>query len=489
MRQRSVVPLSFLAVALAGALAQAQTPCAGSVQTLELPAGLDGELRDSIYWDRDGAGPLPAELVIAGAFRRVGGVVVNGIARKDAVLGWQPLGSGVDGAVRCLAIDGANRLVLGGSFTYAGGVTAPRIARFDGAQYSALMSPPPALSGTVVALAPIGATAMNYIEQSGLGYFDGTAVYGVALGGVAPGIPGSAIDIARLPNGDLLVAGSFTSLAGQPASNIAVYRSGTNTVDPLQGGTNTAVRKVEALPNGDFYAFGPFSQVAGAAAAGVARFASNAWTTYPSTGVLYSVQGGGVDAAGQPVAFGSYGLSQYVNGAWQLLLVNGSALHVNGLAGGGLLVGNAVPSDTLVVPVGYLPRYGFTIQGGTASALADGLEARSSAWRSAPTAASSRTSVRIQASRPSSAGSPFQAASRAMPLAHGRHCRRARCRSPRRAPWAMSTPCCRRAAAASSPWATSRRSAERRSPTRRASTARRGNRSAAALPAPSTQPC
>ncbi len=90
---------SFMAAALAGASAVAQSSCAGSLQALELPSGIDGALHDSIYWDRDGGGPLPAELVIAGAFRRVGGVVVNGVAHQDAVLGWQPIGAGVDGIV------------------------------------------------------------------------------------------------------------------------------------------------------------------------------------------------------------------------------------------------------------------------------------------------------------------------------------------------------------------------------------------------------
>ncbi|MFO0419712.1 MAG: hypothetical protein ACK53T_09950, partial [Planctomycetota bacterium] len=143
---------------------RAQTPCTQGFDVLEVPNALDGALRDSLFWDRDGGGPLPAELVIAGDFRRIGGVACNGVARRDAVLGWQPLGAGCDGAVHALAIDGANRLVAGGSFVNAGGVAAPRIARFDGAQWSALAASPPALTGTVTSLVAVDATTLYYID-------------------------------------------------------------------------------------------------------------------------------------------------------------------------------------------------------------------------------------------------------------------------------------------------------------------------------------
>jgi len=45
---------------------------------------------------------------------------------------WLPLGSGMDKEVYALAFDSNGNLYVGGSFTTAGGVTANRIAKWDG---------------------------------------------------------------------------------------------------------------------------------------------------------------------------------------------------------------------------------------------------------------------------------------------------------------------------------------------------------------------
>jgi len=359
---------SALALCFASALF-AQSPCGSQLQTLDVPSGLDGALHDSVLWDRDGSGPLPAELVIGGAFRRVGGVVANSVARLDAALGWQPLGAGCDGAVFSLAIDGANRLVVGGSFTTAGGVTAPRIARFDGAQWTALASPPPALVGQVTALAPLGASELNYVESAGLGYFDGTSAFGVALGPASGSFGGSATDVARLPNGDLLIAGSFSSVAGQPANNVAIYEWATGVVRTLQGGANNLVRDVEPLPNGEFFAFGTFTTVGGGVAAGgVARWTAAGWQPYPSPMLLVGISGGGVNAAGEPIAFGTLGSAQYVAGAWQTIFANAVfTTHAQLQPNGALLFGTSTNATTVVPPFGYFA------QGGTARPVADGV--------------------------------------------------------------------------------------------------------------------
>ncbi len=367
MKARRVCPIAF-AITLTATFASAQSACGGQLQALDVPSGIDGALNDSVLWDRDGSGPLPAELVIGGAFRRVGGGVANGVARLDALLGWVPLGAGCDGIVQCLAVDGANRLVVGGSFTTAGGVAAPRIARFDGAQWSALASPPPALTGPVTALAPRGAVELNYVENGGLGYFDGTSAFGVALGPASGSSFGSATDVARLGNGDLLVAGSFGSIAGQPANNVAIYEWATGSVRDLGGGANNIVYDVEVLPNGDFFAFGRFTSVAGLTAAGVARWTPANWVTYPSTVLALGVSGGGVNAAGDPVAFGVIGCTQFVAGAWQWIVANAvNTTHVRPVQNGALLIGNNSTIGT------FSPPFGYYAQNGVATPVADGV--------------------------------------------------------------------------------------------------------------------
>lgn len=93
-----------------------------------------------------------SELLIGGAFTQAyqnansGGVAVNGFARWDG-LSWQNTeAAGVNGTVHSLAVSGAD-VYLGGSFTLAGyhrvsdsGVTAARLARWNGADWTSLGS-------------------------------------------------------------------------------------------------------------------------------------------------------------------------------------------------------------------------------------------------------------------------------------------------------------------------------------------------------------
>lgn len=103
-----------------------------------LGAGLEGEVYAVEF--------LPGgDLVAAGRFAWSGGppVRLNSIARwRDGA--WSSLGGGVGGprpaslTVHALAILPGGDLVAGGAFETAGGVRAPRIARWDGASWSPL---------------------------------------------------------------------------------------------------------------------------------------------------------------------------------------------------------------------------------------------------------------------------------------------------------------------------------------------------------------
>jgi hypothetical protein len=95
------------------------------------------------WWDPDGAGPLQPELVAGGNFAHINGVPVNYIAAWNGT-GWHGFGSGMSqfGYVYAVASwdpdgDGPEhpQLVAGGRFDTAGGVVAPGIARWDGAEW------------------------------------------------------------------------------------------------------------------------------------------------------------------------------------------------------------------------------------------------------------------------------------------------------------------------------------------------------------------
>ncbi|MBX3324070.1 MAG: hypothetical protein KF757_13900 [Phycisphaeraceae bacterium] len=132
---------------------------------------------DSVYaiasYD-DGSGPA---LYIAGDFTHIGEIEVNGVARWDGAQ-WSALagpgGIGVDGRALALAVydegDGP-ALFVGGSFPTAGGVAVGHIARWDGNQWSALEgSGGTGLSGVV---APVVNALIVFNDGSGPSLFIG----------------------------------------------------------------------------------------------------------------------------------------------------------------------------------------------------------------------------------------------------------------------------------------------------------------------------
>jgi len=106
-----------------------------------LGSGMNAGAVDALTVFDDGTGPA---LYAGGLFMFAGGVLANGIARWDGAQ-WSALGSGMGGGARpyvaALTVfdDGmGTALHAGGLFTLAGGVPASRIAKWDGTQWSAL---------------------------------------------------------------------------------------------------------------------------------------------------------------------------------------------------------------------------------------------------------------------------------------------------------------------------------------------------------------
>jgi trimeric autotransporter adhesin len=99
--------------------------------------GMNHDVRAFAIFD-DGSGPA---LYAGGVFFSAGGETVNRVAKWDGAA-WSPLGDGVAGGwVYALAVfdDGSGpALYTGGTFTHAGGVPASRVAKWDGSTWSAL---------------------------------------------------------------------------------------------------------------------------------------------------------------------------------------------------------------------------------------------------------------------------------------------------------------------------------------------------------------
>ncbi|MEW6200031.1 MAG: hypothetical protein AB1601_15380 [Planctomycetota bacterium] len=180
--------------------------------------GVDNPVYAATTWDPDAAGPEPELLVVGGYFSLAGDVVANSIATWDGSR-WSPLGSGINGGVRALAVYNGE-LIAGGSFTTAGGATCNRIAPWDGASWQ-----------------PLG---------TGL------------TGGSSPDVVRA---LAALPNGDLVAGGAFTKAGAVACNRIARWDG--EVWSSFGTGMSAHVFALATLPGDDVIAGGAFRTAGG----------------------------------------------------------------------------------------------------------------------------------------------------------------------------------------------------------------------------------
>jgi len=206
-------------------------------------AGSDGGLRNDVgiganalvvFDDGSGAGPA---LYAGGDFRADRGLGGERVARWDGRQ-WQPLGSGIGGEVLCLAVfdDGTGpALYAGGEFGFAGGMPVSKLARWNGVSWSDVGG---GITGARVAALAVyddGSGPALYaagrfnaaggVSASRIARWDGTswAALGAGLGG--SGVPVvSALTVHDDGSGPKLWAGGlFETAGGAPASNLACW--------------------------------------------------------------------------------------------------------------------------------------------------------------------------------------------------------------------------------------------------------------------------
>ena len=255
-------------------------------------AGTTGVVNAALWWDRDGAGPLPAVLVVAGDFTGAGSVAADNIASWDPTTNqWQALGTGTDQHVLALAVLPNGNLVAGGAFTIAGGTVANHIASFDGIAWSAFGS---GTDSYVHALAvtpngdlfaggvftTAGGSPANYIAR-----WNGSAWSALGSGVTPFGVGAAPVScLLALSNGDVIAGGRFNQAGGAPASCIARWDG--SSWWPLGSGITPfssfmlfpPVGAMALLPNGDVVAGGQFNIAGGVPATNVARWNGTAWS-------------------------------------------------------------------------------------------------------------------------------------------------------------------------------------------------------------------
>jgi len=271
-------------------------------------SGMNSSVLSLTTWDPDGDGPLPAQPVAGGNFNAAGGVAANYIARWDGSA-WQALGSGTNGTVWSLTTwdpdgDGplAALLVAGGSFTTAGGVTVNSIARWDGSAWHAFGS---GVSGGVRSLTtwdpdgdgPLSAQLVvgGSFTTAGGENVNNIAVWnGAAWQALGSGTNGTVWSLTTWdPDGDgplspqLLAGGQFTTAGGETVNNIAVWNG--SAWQALGTGTSGTVRSLATWdPDGEgplaaqLVAGGIFVTADGVTVNSIARWDGAAWQSLGS---------------------------------------------------------------------------------------------------------------------------------------------------------------------------------------------------------------
>lgn len=158
------------------------------------------------------------------------------------------------------------------------------------------------------------------------------------------------LSLALLPNGDLLVGGGFTVIGGVPANNIARF-DGTSW-HAIGNGLNEGITCIQPMPNGDILAGGWFANIPGATglSRGLARWDGTQWTS-PGN-VVGSIACMTLMTNGELVVGGSFGsvggvpannVARWNGTAWAPLDAGtlGFVHTVCGLNNGGVAVGGS----------------------------------------------------------------------------------------------------------------------------------------------------
>lgn len=259
----------------------------------------------------------PGCIIIGGSFTQAGGTSANNIARIKPNGGFETLGTGVNNSVNTLATDSTGNIYAGGAFTAAGGVTVNYIAKYNGTSWSAL------------------GTGMN----------------------------GHVRALAVGTDGNIYAGGEFTTAGGVSANYVSKWNG--SVWSALGSGTNGDVYALAADSMGNLYVGGRFGAAGGVAAPSVARWTGSAWDSLGGSsdlspgGAVYALAWTG---AGLYVG-GDFIVGNFTFGAKNMARWNG---HMTSYRFVGLGSGTNQPVETLIADASgdIYAGGGFTTAGG-----------------------------------------------------------------------------------------------------------------------------
>ena len=230
---------------------------------------VSGHLNCAARWDPDGPGSLAERVVIGGRFSWVGDTAARSIAMLDQGTGrWSPLGSGPADEVRAIATMPNGNLIALGSYSR-------NPARWDGSSWSYLPALPRHAQAVAVLPNNDVIAACQGFEEILPGWTnDFTDIYrwnGSTWSSVGPTLNTHVYSLTVMPNGDLIAISSAGGIARWDGSSWLSLGNGV-------GG----VWRLAVAPNGDLIAAGAFTQVGGVPANHVAKWDGTAWSALGS---------------------------------------------------------------------------------------------------------------------------------------------------------------------------------------------------------------
>ncbi len=228
-------------------------------------------------------------------------LLISGIKAQT----WSSLNGGMNagGLVFALAVDGSGNLYAGGQFTTAGGVSATRIARWDGAAWSPVGN---GFNSTVWALTASGSSVYAGGDFTASGSFSVTRIAkwdGSNWSALGNGVNSTVNALAIDGSGNLYAGGKFTTAGSVSADHIAKWNG--STWSALGGGVNGVVDAVAVDASGNLYVGGNFSDAGGVAVNNIAKWDGSTWSTL-GTGLNGEVRALVLDASGVLYAGGSF---------------------------------------------------------------------------------------------------------------------------------------------------------------------------------------
>jgi trimeric autotransporter adhesin len=255
---------------------------------------------------------------IGGEFRAVGTAAAAGIAEWNGST-WLPMGSGLGGTVRGLALDGLGNLYAGGLFTNAV-LAITNIAKWNGTSWSVLG---PGINGEVLAVAADSSGnvyAGGIFTNKSLSATNVVRWNGSSWSAMGAGINGTILAMALDGTGRLYVGGTFTKAGGLAATNIAEWNG--SSWSGLGLGMNSTVSELVTDGADNVYAGGSFTTANGSPAARVAVWNGSTWSPL-GTGVNSTVLGLAWDGAGKLYA-GGFFTTAGGGSAYHIAVWNGS---------------------------------------------------------------------------------------------------------------------------------------------------------------------